>query len=45
MSISIAVVMNTKHTFKSLSEIGQKVAQIKKDVKAIKGSNYLIFKD
>jgi diguanylate cyclase (GGDEF)-like protein len=45
MSISIAVVIDEKQSFKKLSEIGQKVAQMKKQVKSIEGSYYKIYRE
>lgn len=44
MTISIAVVFNEKNSFQSLSEIGHKVAQVKKKVKSLEGSHYKIYR-
>ncbi len=44
MSISIAVVIDERQSFKNLSEIGQKVAQMKKQVKSVEGSYYKIYR-
>jgi len=43
MTISIAVVMNQENAFNTLSEIGQKVAQVKKKVKSMEGSQYTLY--
>jgi len=44
MTISIAVVINEKKSFQNLSEIGHKVAQVKKKVKSMEGSHYKIYR-
>jgi PleD family two-component response regulator len=42
MTISIAVVIDEKHRFSNLSEVGKIVAKVKKDVKKLEGSQYKI---
>ncbi len=44
MSISIAVVIDEQHHFHNLSEIGKLVAKVKKEVKALAGSQYQIYR-
>lgn len=44
MTISIAVVVDEHQSFKNLSEIGQKVARMKKRVKSLEGSHYRIYR-
>ncbi|MEK6777951.1 MAG: response regulator [bacterium] len=44
MSISIAVVLNENNSFQNLSEIGHRVAQVKKKVKSMEGSHYKIYR-
>ncbi len=44
MTISIAVVIDEHRRFQILSEIGKKVAQVKKEVKKLPGSYYRIYR-